>query len=97
MTTEFKQIPLDDMIVVELITNTKGRIKLPDWQKYLEGRVLAIGPGRPLYTGGRGPMECAVGDKVTFPPTAGMDTDYGVGKPVRMMRDVDVDTVLESA
>lgn len=98
MTIEFKQQPLDDMIVVELASEhaAKGAIKLPDWQRYLRGTVIAAGPGAPLYTGGRGPMECKVGDVVTFSPTAGMDTEIGVGNKIRLMRDLDVDTVEES-
>jgi hypothetical protein len=38
-------------------------------------------------------METKVGDVVTFAATAGMDTDYGVGRKVRMMHDEDVDTI----
>lgn len=91
----FKQRLLDDMIVVALIGEpaAKGVIKLPDWQRYLRGEVTAVGPGRMLPFGGRAPMECRVGDIVSFPPTAGMSTDYGVGRAILMMRDTDVDTI----
>jgi chaperonin GroES len=95
---EFKEIPINDMIVVEMDEESaaKGRIKLPDWQRYLRGTVLAVGPGRPLYTGGRGPMECRVGNKISFATTTGMDVEYGqIGNSIRMMRDVDVDAVFE--
>lgn len=97
MTIEFNQTPLDDMVVVEMIQTTPDVIKLPEWQKYMKGKVIAVGPGKPLYTGGRGPMECKVGDIVTFSPTAGMDSDFGVGNKVRMMHDDDVDTIEEAA
>jgi co-chaperonin GroES (HSP10) len=92
---EFKQTLLDDMIVVALIDAPASelRIKLPDWQRTLRGEVTAVGPGRMLPFGGRAPMETKVGDIVTFAATAGMDTDYGVGRKIRMMRDTDVDTV----
>ena len=95
---EFNRQLLDDMIVVELIgaPAAKGRIKLPDWQKYLRGTVIATGPGRMLPHGERAPMATKVGDVVTFAPTAGMDTDFGVGRPIRMMKDPDVDTVEEA-
>lgn len=91
----FRQTLLDDFIVVALLEEpaSQGRIKLPDWQRTLRGEVTAIGPGRMLPYGGRAPMATAVGDIVTFAATAGMDTDYGVGRKVRMMRDVDVDAV----
>jgi chaperonin GroES len=94
----FRQLLLDDMIAVELLGEpaAKGRIKLPDWQKYLRGTVIAIGPGRMLPFGDRAPMEVKVGDVVTFSPTAGMESDFGVGRAVRMMRDVDCDTVEEA-
>jgi co-chaperonin GroES (HSP10) len=95
VTIEFKQILLDDFIVVALIDEpaAMGRIKLPDWQRTLRGEVTAAGPGRILPFGGRAPMECKPGDIVTFAATAGMDTDYGVGRKIRMMRDPDVDSI----
>lgn len=98
MSIEFKQIPINDMIVVQMDEEpaAKGRIKLPDWQRYLRGTVLAVGPGRALYTGARGPMACAVGDKISFAPTTGMDIEYGkVGASIRMMRDLDADCIWE--
>ena len=95
MSIEFKQQLLDDFIVVALIDTpaSEMRIKLPDWQRTLRGEVVATGPGRMLPFGGRAPMETKVGDVVTFAATAGMETDYGVGRKVRMMHDVDVDAV----
>jgi co-chaperonin GroES (HSP10) len=95
MSIAFGQRLLDDMIAVALIDQpaAMGRIKLPDWQKFLRGTVIATGPGKMLPFGERAPMETKVGDTVTFSPTAGMTSDYGVGKQVRMMRDTDVDTV----
>jgi co-chaperonin GroES (HSP10) len=92
---EFRQILLDDFIVVALLEEpaAQGRIKLPDWQRTLRGEVTAAGPGRMLPFGGRAPMECKVGDIVTFAATAGMDSDFGIGRKVRMMHDTDVDTV----
>jgi chaperonin GroES len=94
----FGQRLLDDMIAVALLGEpaAKGRIKLPDWQKYLRGTVIAVGPGKMLPFGERAPMETKVGDIVTFSPTAGMESDFGVGRAVRLMRDPDVDTVEET-
>lgn len=96
---DFRQQLLDDFIVVALIDTPAGemRIKLPDWQRTLRGEVTAAGPGRMLPFGGRAPMECKVGDVVTFAATAGMDTDYGVGRKIRMMKDVDVDSIEEAS
>lgn len=95
MSIEFRQQLLDDFIVVALLEEpaAMGRIKLPDWQRYLRGEVTAVGPGRMLPFGGRAPMETKVGDVVTFAATAGMDAEYGVGKKTRLMHDEDVDTI----
>jgi chaperonin GroES len=79
---------------VELLDKAEGVIKLPDWQRTLRGEVIAVGPGRMLPLGERAPMECRVGDTVSFAATAGMDSDYGVGKRIRLMRDSDVDAVV---
>lgn len=100
MSTEklkFTQQLLDDLIAVALLDKVEGVIKLPDWQRTLRGEVVAVGPGRMLPLGERAPMECRVGDIVTFAATAGMDADYGVGRKVRLMRDTDVDAVQVAA
>jgi co-chaperonin GroES (HSP10) len=94
---DFSQRLLDDLIAVALLDKAEGVIKLPDWQRILRGEVVAAGPGRMLPLGERAPMECRVGDIVTFSATAGMDSDYGVGQKIRLMRDTDVDTVEVSA
>jgi chaperonin GroES len=91
---EFKQRLLDDLIVVKLGDETKSAIAHVDWKRTLRGRVIAMGPGKMLPYGERAPMMCKVGDYVTFGATAGMDTVYD-GVAVRMMKDVDVDAVLE--
>ena len=90
---DFSQRLLDDLVAVELLDKAEGRIKLPDWQRTLRGEIVAAGPGRMLPMGERAPMETKVGDIVTFAATAGMDSDYGVGRKVRLMRDTDVDAV----
>jgi chaperonin GroES len=91
---DFSQRLLDDLIAVALLDKAEGVIRLPDWQRILRGEVVAVGPGRMLPLGERAPMECRVGDIVSFSATAGMDAEYGVGKKVRLMKDVDVDAVI---
>jgi co-chaperonin GroES (HSP10) len=95
MSIAFRQTLLDDFIVVALIDvpASETRVLRPDWQQYLRGEVVATGPGKMLPFGERAQMATKVGDIVTFAATAGMATDYGVGRKVRMMRDGDVDTV----
>lgn len=90
---DFSQRLLDDLVAVELLDKAEGVIKLPDWQRTLRGEIVAVGPGRMLPLGEHAPMECSVGAIVTFSATAGMDSDYGVGRKIRLMRDTDVDTV----
>jgi chaperonin GroES len=92
---DFSQRLLDDLIAVALLDKAEGRVLLPDWQRILRGKVVAVGPGRMLPLGERAPMECRVGDIVSFSATAGMDADYGVGRKIRLMRDTDVDTIEE--
>jgi chaperonin GroES len=92
----FTQQLLDDLIAVALLDKAEGVIKLPDWQRILRGEVIAVGPGRMLPLGERAPMECSVGDIVSFAATAGMDSQYGVGRSIRLMRDTDVDAIVES-
>ncbi len=93
----FSQRLLDDLIAVALLDKAEGVIKLPDWQRTLRGEVVAVGPGRMLPLGERAPMETKVGDIVSFAATAGMDSEYGVGKKVRLMRDTDVDAIIGEA
>lgn len=92
----FKQKLIGDLIAVQPIDVTPSRILLPDWQRTLRGKVLAIGPGAPLPKGGFTPMECQVGDLVVFGAATGMESSYR-GAAIRIMRDSDVDAVLEEA
>ena len=94
MAIEFRQRLMNDLVAVALLDKAEGMIKLPDWQRVLRGEVVAVGPGRMLPLGERAPMECRVGDLVSFAATAGMDSSYGIGKNIRLMRDTDVDAVV---
>lgn len=89
----FNQTLLDDFVAIKLIDETPTRIKLPDWQRTLRGRVVAKGPGKLLYNGKRTKMACRIGNRVVFAATAGMDTSYA-GEAMRLMRDSDVDCIL---
>jgi co-chaperonin GroES (HSP10) len=93
-TIDFSQKLMNDLIAVALQDKIESVIKLPDWQRVLRGTVVATGPGRMLPLGERAPMECRVGDVITFAATAGMDSSYGVGKAIRIMRDTDADAVI---
>jgi co-chaperonin GroES (HSP10) len=93
MALEFRQKLMSDLVAVALLDKAEGKVLLPDWQRILRGEVVAVGPGRMLPLGECAPMETNVGDIVTFAATAGMDSSYGVGKAIRIMRDSDIDCV----
>lgn len=63
--------PLGDKVVVKASTaeeRTAGGIVLPDAarEKPQQGKVVAVGPGRLLDNGERGPMPVQVGDTVIY-------------------------------
>jgi len=64
--------PISDSIIVEpqaQETKTKGGIVLPDTvekEKPQKGKVIAVGPGKPLENGGRAKMQVKAGDSVLF-------------------------------
>jgi chaperonin GroES len=71
-----KVVPLNDKIVVERLEaedKTAGGIILPDTakEKPKQGKVLAVGEGKPLENGKRAPFQVKVGDRVLFTSYAG--------------------------
>ena len=63
--------PLADRVIVKPIEReevTKGGIVLPDTikERPVEGRVLAVGPGKLTDDGKRAPMDIKVGDIVIY-------------------------------
>ncbi len=73
-----KVVPLGDKVVIKRLDAehlTTGGIVLPDTarEKPQQGRVLSVGDGRLLDTGGRVPHEVSEGDRVLFPRWAGTE------------------------
>lgn len=73
-----KVTPLNDKIVVERLTaddKTSGGIILPDTakEKPKQGKILALGEGKPLENGKRADFQVKVGDKVLFTSYAGTE------------------------
>lgn len=62
----------------------KSRIRLPDWQRVLRGTVIATGPKVTAI---------AADDVVVFGAAKGVESVFD-GKPLRIMREDDVDGVL---
>ena len=68
--------PLNDRVLVLRIAEeekTSGGIIIPDAakEKPQEGKVVAVGPGKPNESGGRIPLEVKKNDRVLFAKYAG--------------------------
>jgi chaperonin GroES len=92
--TSVKIRPLDDRVVVEVSAAeqmTAGGIVLPDnaKEKPQRGRVVAVGPGKLLESGERGPLSVAVGDEVIFGKYGGTEIEVD-GEEVKILRESDI-------
>ena len=86
--------PLEDRIVIkrsEAETKTAGGIILTEsaQEKPMQGKVLAVGPGRQLENGQRATMDVSVGDVIYFGKYAGTDIQVD-GEDVIIMKESDV-------
>ena len=91
--------PLQDRILVERVEEdekTKGGIIIPDTakEKPAEGKIIAVGKGRPADDGKIIPMELKVGDTVLFSKYGGTDVKID-GNDYLIMRQEDVLGVIE--
>ena len=94
-----KLIPLNDKIVVERLeaeAKTAGGIILPDTakEKPKQGKILAIGEGKPLETGKRVPFQVKVGDRVLFTSYSGSEVTVD-GKEYLIMTEDDILAVVK--
>ncbi|HOF06252.1 MAG TPA: co-chaperone GroES [Syntrophales bacterium] len=92
--------PLHDQVLVirqESEQKTAGGIIIPDTakEKPIEGRLVAVGPGKMGKDGQRIPMEVKEGDRVLFGRYAGTEIKID-GVEHLMMRADDILGVLES-
>jgi chaperonin GroES len=86
--------PLHDRIVVKRLaseTQTKGGIIIPDSakEKPIEGRVVAVGNGKPLRDGKLRPLDVNVGDVVLFGKYAGNEVKID-GEDFVLLREDDL-------
>ena len=91
---DIKLKPLDERVVVEPVEaeeKTAGGIVLPDSakEKPQRGTVLAVGPGKLLDSGERGPLSVAVGDEVIYGKYSGSDIEVD-GRDVKILRESDI-------
>ncbi len=94
-----KLIPLNDKIVVERLeaeAKTAGGIILPDTakEKPKQGKILAIGEGKPLESGKRADFQVKVGDRVLFTSYSGSEVTVE-GKEYLIMTEDDILAVVK--
>jgi chaperonin GroES len=91
--------PLNDRVLVKRIEEvqvTKGGIVIPDTakEKPIEGRIVAVGPGKMSEQGQRMTLQLKEGDKVLFGKYAGTEIKIE-GEEYLMMREEDILAVIE--
>jgi chaperonin GroES len=91
--------PLDDRVVVkplEAEEKTPGGIVLPDTakEKPQMGRVQAVGPGKLLDDGKRGPMAVRKNDQVIYGKYSGSEVEID-GKTYNVLRESEILGIVE--
>ena len=86
--------PLNDRVLVkrmEEVQVTKGGILIPDTakEKPIEGKVIAVGPGKMSEQGQRMALQLKEGDRVLFGKYAGTEIKME-GEEYLMMREEDI-------
>ncbi len=86
--------PLNDRVLVKRLEEmqvTKGGIYIPDTakEKPVEGKVVAVGPGKVNEQGNRVPLNLKEGDKILFGRYAGSEIKIE-GEEYLMMREDDI-------
>jgi len=74
--------PLGELLVVKPNPPEAG-IRLPDWKRALNGKIVAVGPEV---------REAKCGDTVYFGAAVGMDAVFS-GDPVRILKESDLDFI----
>jgi chaperonin GroES len=90
--------PLNDRVLVKRIEEvqvTKGGILIPDTakEKPIEGKVIAVGPGKMSDAGVRMALQLKEGDRVLFGKYAGTEIKME-GEEYLMMREEDILAVI---
>jgi chaperonin GroES len=91
--------PLNDRVLVqrtEEMEMTKGGIYIPDTakEKPIEGKIIAVGPGKMSDAGTRMTPTVKAGDRVLFSKYAGSEIKVE-GEEYLMMREDDILAILE--
>ena len=91
--------PLNDRVLVKRIEEvqiTKGGIVIPDTakEKPIEGKIVAVGPGKMSEQGQRMALQVKAGDKVLFGKYSGTEIKVE-GEEYLMMREEDILAIIE--
>ncbi len=91
--------PLSDYLLIEPVekdTTLPSGIVIPDTakEKPLEGKVIAVGPGKRDDSGNRIPMEIKVGDTVMYKKWGGTEIKLD-GKDMLLVREEDILAIVE--
>jgi chaperonin GroES len=91
--------PLNDRVLVqrtEELQVTKGGILIPDTakEKPIEGKIIAVGPGKMSDAGARLTLTVKEGDRVLFGKYAGTEIKVE-GQEYLMMREEDILAIIE--
>jgi chaperonin GroES len=91
--------PLNDRVLVKRIEEvqvTKGGIVIPDTakEKPIEGKVIAVGPGKMSDAGNRMTLQLKEGDRVLFGKYAGTEIKVE-GEEYLMMREEDILAIID--
>jgi chaperonin GroES len=91
--------PLNDRVLVKRIEEaqvTKGGIVIPDTakEKPIEGRVIAVGPGKMSDAGNRMSLQVKEGDRILFGKYSGTEIKVE-GEEYLMMREEDILSIIE--
>jgi chaperonin GroES len=90
---------LNDRVLVKRIEEaqvTKGGIVIPDTakEKPIEGRVIAVGPGKMSDAGNRMSLQVKEGDRILFGKYSGTEIKVE-GEEYLMMREDDILAIVE--
>lgn len=91
--------PLNDRVLVKRVEElqvTKGGIFIPDTakEKPVEGKIIAVGPGKVNEEGKRVALSVKEGDRVLFGRFSGSDIKIE-GEDYLMMREEDILAIVE--
>jgi chaperonin GroES len=91
--------PLNDRVLVkrmEEVNITKGGIVIPDTakEKPIEGKIIAVGPGKMSEQGQRMALQVKAGDRVLFGKYAGTEIKVE-SEDYLMMREEDLLAIIE--